>query len=183
MSYTFNDVENMPIGPFSEQQSLKFINLLVNSINLKIDNKLENYLLQKIGWYLPYFIQIMINKVHYKVSVNEMTLDENCIDMAYQDLIDGKNLNTWDERLKEYSDMEYFARMILKHLCKIKDGETRANLLNLLHEKIKDIDKSEDILSKLLYMLRNDGYIMEHDTIYVFRSPFLRDFWFKRFVL
>jgi uncharacterized protein len=31
-------------------------------------------------------------------------------------------------------------------------------------------------------MLTNDGYLIEEDGLYQFRSPLLRDFWFNRFV-
>ena len=30
-------------------------------------------------------------------------------------------------------------------------------------------------------MLKNDGYIIEEELKYTFRSPLLRDFWYNRF--
>ena len=54
--------------------------------------------------------------------------------------------------------------------------------MNKLMVKIEDEDKAEAILSRLLYMLKNDGYLTENSALYLFRSPLLRDFWLKRFV-
>ena len=38
------------------------------------------------------------------------------------------------------------------------------------------------LLSKVLRMLENDGYIMKKEAVRVFRSPLLRDYWFNTFV-
>lgn len=180
LSYTINDVENFPIGAFSDEQAKAFITELASSQKLKITEDQNNYIRNKMGWNLPYFIQIIINKIHYLVDVESKQLDEKTIDEAYALLIKGKDLNTWDERLKEYVDMETYARFILKRLSKIE--ENRNTLFNALNAQIIDIEKADNTLSKLLYMLQNDGYIMENEGQYGFRSPFLKDFWFNRFV-
>jgi len=62
-------------------------------------------------------------------------------------------------------------------------GESRENLLANLSTKENDIEKIETILAKLLAMLQNDGYLVEHNGNYIFRSPLLRDFWYNRFIL
>ena len=74
------------------------------------------------------------------------------------------------------------ARRILK-LCTLPDGRSREDLLaNLFVKKINNIDHTEAILAKLLDMLQNDGYLMELEGKYTFRSPLLRDFWHNRFI-
>jgi hypothetical protein len=45
--------------------------------------------------------------------------------------------------------------------------------------KVEEVDY---ILSKVLEMLENDGYILKMDSIRTFRSPLLRDYWFNKFV-
>jgi hypothetical protein len=54
-------------------------------------------------------------------------------------------------------------------------------LINLSAKK-SEKEKTEVMLSKLLEMLQKDGYLTEHDGIYIFRSPLLRDFWHARFI-
>lgn len=49
----------------------------------------------------------------------------------------------------------------------------------------QDVSKVEEVdylLSKVLEMLENDGYILKKDSIRTFRSPLLRDYWFNKFV-
>jgi hypothetical protein len=49
----------------------------------------------------------------------------------------------------------------------------------------RDVSKVDDvdfILSKLMRMLENDGYIIKRASVRAFRSPLLRDYWYKNFV-
>ena len=63
-------------------------------------------------------------------------------------------------------------------------GLSRETLLNMLmtgqeSSRVEDMDY---LLSKVLRMLENDGYIMKKEAVRVFRSPLLRDYWFNTFV-
>ena len=70
---------------------------------------------------------------------------------------------------------------ILKLICEEKTGTSRANILNSLVATGLEINKAEAVTSQLIYMLNNDGYLIEENSLYRFRSPLLRDFWFNRF--
>ena len=64
------------------------------------------------------------------------------------------------------------------------EGIERESMLNNLMTG-KDASKIEFvdyILSKVLAMLENDGYIMKKGALRMFRSPLLRDYWFAKFV-
>ncbi len=112
--------------------------------------------------------------------------DNNAIklDNCYQALLDQSHLNTWIERIKEqYGDLEGDTFALLKNLCQSKKGEKRDNLLNILAARhANDFGRAEDQLNTLLYMLKNDGYIDDTEGAYYFRSPLIRDFWYRRFV-
>ena len=71
---------------------------------------------------------------------------------------------------------------LLKHICQENQGSRRENLINVLSAQHQNIEEVESAVSHLLYMLKNDGYLMEENSLYLFRSPLLRDFWFNRFV-
>jgi uncharacterized protein len=183
MSYTMNDVDSFPIDAFTKEQAINLINALAKSENVNIKDEQIIYMLQKLGWYLPYFIQILFSNLNQLVKIHDKKISNETIDEAYQMLINEKHLNTWDERLKEYAEIESYARLVLKHLSKVKIGDSRENLFNILYSKLNDDDKAETIISKVLYMLKNDGYLIDtNDSKYAFRSPLLRDFWFNRFV-
>lgn len=105
------------------------------------------------------------------------------VEISYATISDGDYLNTWVERLQEqYGDFEADAFLVLKHTCQAKAGVKRDRLTNMLHQKYEDIDRVESILATVLHMLNNDGYLTEENSLYLFRSPLIRDFWHNRFV-
>lgn len=182
LSYTLNDVDSIPIGEYTPEQAKEFINKLALSDNIEFSDEQIDYILEKLGWNLPYFIQIYFSKINQLIKIYDKNIDNEAFDQAYTNLINEKELNTWDERLREYNELEQYARLLLKNLSKVKEGESRNNLQNMLYPKINDEEKTENVLNKLLYMLKNDGYIMDNiEARYTFRSPLLRDFWFNRF--
>ena len=140
-------------------------------------------MLDKLGWRLPYFIQILFSNINKLIKIQSKSISIETIDEAYSNLISENSLNTWDERLNAYSDLEKYARLILKKLSTIIEGESRGNIYHTLYSNINDPEKTEIVVSKLLHMLQNDGYLVFSESLkYAFRSPLLRDFWYDRFV-
>lgn len=181
LSYTFNDVDPYPIGAFKREKAKELLLELAESDKIILSDEVIDYKLDKLGWLLPYFIQILFFKFYHLVQVEDREIAIETVDEAYNLLISEKHLNTWDERLNEYNQLEVYARELLKRLSNNKSGESRSVLFSFLNTKIKNQEKTDSILSKLLYMLQNDGYLIEEELKYTFRSPLLRDFWFKRF--
>lgn len=183
ISYTLNDLSSYPIGAFSASQTKDFLVFLFNANNLPFDNSIKEYCMSKIGWHLPYFHQILVHKIHYLHYTAGDEVKQDTVDKAYQLLLEENALSTWDERLKDYGPLEAPARSILNALCRVAEGESRDLLLNRLMKNKKQIEKNELLLSQLLKLLRNDGYIDLTETKkYVYRSPLLRDYWFNRFI-
>jgi hypothetical protein len=181
LSYTFNDVDPYPIGAFKREKAKELLLELAKSDKIILSEEVIEYKLDKLGWLLPYFIQILFFKFYHLVQVEDREIAIETVDEAYNLLISEKHLNTWEERLNEYNQLEVYARELLKRLSDNKDGESRSVLFSFLNTKIKNQEKTDSILSKLLYMLQNDGYLIEDELKYTFRSPLLRDFWFNRF--
>lgn len=182
LSKHFNDMQSHPIGAFTETEAKQFIQRLKVAENVRFTDEHVVYILDKLKWYLPFFIQILVREIDSLVDTENRPLCNDTIDDAYNCLLTKIHFNTWDERLCDYRDMENNARKILK-LCTSLEGMSRSNLLLNLSSGHPDTEKIETELARLLTMLQNDGYIMENDGRYVFRSPLLRDFWHKRFIL
>ena len=183
LSYALNDVSKFKIDEYNQIEACKFIEELALSEEVLFTEEDINYMLQLLGWNLPYFIQVLFSNVNQLIQVQERTTSIDTINEAYIQLISEGHLNTWDERLNEYGEYEIYARSVLKNLSRSKEGAGRTVLFSLLFAKINDEDKTDIVLSKLLQMLQNDGYlILKKDASYVFRSPLLRDFWYNRFV-
>ena len=181
LSKHLNDVHSFPIGAFTEYEATDFISRLEVDENVQFAKEHIQYILDKLVWHLPFFIQIFVEKINFLICVEGKQLSNDTIDEAYNRLITESHFNTWDERLKEYYDFEVDARKVLK-LCTVPNGISRENLLANLSSQTSDIEKTETVLAKLLDMLKNDGYLMEHNGKYTFRSPLLRDFWYNRFI-
>jgi len=186
LSKHLNDVHSFKLEAFTEDEAKEFISRLDVDEKVQFTEEHIQYILDKLGWYLPFFIQILVEKINFLVYVEKKQFSNDTIDEAYNRLLteNRKDFIAWDERLKYYYEFEDDARKILK-LCALHTGESRENLLaNLVAKKSDtDIDKIETNLSQLLAMLKNDGYLAEHNGKYIFRSPLLRDFWYNRFIL
>ena len=63
----------------------------------------------------------------------------------------------------------------------ISKGVSLLLLANLSVDN-REMEKTATILARLLNILKNDGYLAEHNGKYIFRSLLLRDFWYNRFI-
>jgi hypothetical protein len=181
LSKHINDIHSFPIGAFSEHEAKDFILRLNVDENIKFTDEHIKYILDKLVWHLPFFIQLWVEKINFLVCVENKPFSKETIDEAYNRLTTESHFNTWDERLKVYAELEGSARKVLK-LCVPPDGISRSDLLINLSDGKSEKEEAEKILSQVLVMLMNDGYLTENKGKYIFRSPLLRDFWHGRFI-
>ncbi|WP_373331132.1 ATP-binding protein [Salmonirosea aquatica] len=183
LSKTINDFSYYELKPFSSEAATSMIIELEKGGNVTFNEEIRAQMLAKLGYLLPYFIQVLFEKMKGKIQIEDALIDQNLVNKAYNEIIEGAYLNTWDERLREqYGDHKDDAYLLLRHICRAKEGMKRENLHNLLYQKYSDADRTDSILATLLNMLQNDGYLAENNAHYLFRSPLIRDFWFNRFV-
>lgn len=181
LGYTINDLMEFGLGELSREEAKGLLSGLCKSEDMEMGEELINYTLDKLHWNIPYFIQVIFSKLAEEYE-DEVTKES--IDIAYNKLCSENYLSTWSERLSEYREFEVPARQILKSLSTQPAGMERDAMLNILMTG-QDASKVEEIdylLSKVLEMLENDGYILKMDSIRAFRSPLLRDYWFNKFV-
>lgn len=183
ISDTINDVPDYKLQSYSNEVSIQMLESLGHSNELPLGLEISTAIVEKLDYCLPFFLQIIFEKIHYLVSVENVPLETVTVNIAYDMLIKEKHFNTWIERITvQYIDDAKYAFILLKHICEAKKGATRENLVNVLVAADLDSDKAEDVGSRLLYMLKNDGYLMEEKGSYRFLSPLLRDFWSNHFV-
>lgn len=181
LGYTINDLMEFGLGELSREEAEGLLSGLCKSEDMIMSEELINYTLDKLHWNIPYFIQVIFSKL---AEEYEDEVRKESIDIAYNKLCSENYLSTWSERLSEYREFEVPARQILKSLSTQPAGMERDAMLNILMTG-QDASKVEEIdylLSKVLEMLENDGYILKMDSIRAFRSPLLRDYWFNKFV-
>lgn len=151
---------------------------------LYLEDTLLNTIVDKLDYCLPFFLQIIFEKIHYLVAIENLKLNDSIVIAAYNALLEEAHFNTWIERIdQQYFDNKSYALVILKHICAEKTGSKRESLINAIVAMGLENVKAEELISKLLYMLKNDGYLIDDENgLYRFRSPLLRDFWFNRFI-
>jgi len=180
---TINDFTRYELKSFTKEAGKAMILALEEGSGIQLNDDIRNKMLDKLGYLLPYFIQILFEKMSSQVDIEEASIDIKLVENSYIMITDGDYLNTWVERLQEqYNDFESDAFLVLRYICKAKDGISRENLTNALYQKYEDIEQTEATLATVIFMLKNDGYLIEEDGMYLFRSPLIRDFWFNRFV-
>jgi uncharacterized protein len=183
LSDTMNDVHSYHLLPFSQQDSIDMLSNLGASNNVPLDDETKKAIIHKLGYCLPFFLQVIFEKIKYQHEIENILLTPDIAETAYRALIEENHFNTWVERIHEqYGDNKLLALQLLKHICQAKEGTRRDKLIHLVISSGLTIELAEDTVSLLLYMLKNDGYLIEEDGLYRFRSPLLRDFWFNRFI-
>lgn len=172
VSETINDFMDFPLGAFNDEEAMGLVSVLSESEGLDINNTCAQYMLSKIGWNIPYFIQLMVSYI-----TNEHITEQD-IDAAYEDVLRTSAFESWSERLtKEYGETEVIARKILCQICLTPEGKTREDIEALLD--LNDFPMEQ--FSTLLMTLENDGYLAKDGTRRYFRSPLLRDYWKRKF--
>lgn len=170
LSDTINDIADFDLGAFSDEEAMTFIGLLSQSIGIEMSNEVAHYVLDKIGWNIPYFIQLLLSKL----PIGEIS--EASVDDAYKGLLQTGSFDTWHERLnKEYGKNKDAAKLALQYLCVNACGKSREDIYNHVYAKYPTIESDE--FGLLLRALMTDGYLVRTDDLYLFRSPLLRDYW------
>lgn len=176
-SATINDIQSIHVDPLGEEDARKLIEQVLNHYNYNIDKKTINYLLDKIGWYIPYHLQLAISEIMDCTSP-ENKIDKSVIDKSFSKIIEFKNYNNFNhyyERLQKVfkgSDLK-FVRELLHYLS--KSESISKNIINDLAVKYKVEKSFKNIIEILIY----DGYLNnnENPNEYKFNSPLLKLFW------
>ncbi len=87
--------------------------------------------------------------------------------------------NSWVGRLREAlgTPEDKFARLVLATCARESKGATMSSLSQCLGVQIPDLAERTTTLIWLLDVLLNDGYLVEHQGRWRFRSGLLRRYW------
>lgn len=93
LSKHLNDFIPFPIGAFSEYEAKDFISRLDVDEKVQLTEEYIQYVLDKLGWHLPYFIQLLIEKINFLICVEGCQLSTQMIDDAYNRLVTEDHFN------------------------------------------------------------------------------------------
>lgn len=178
---TINDLARLKIPPFTNKEANEFIDCLLENTEFTLSDKLKNYILKKIEWLIPFYIQLAIselNTIYRDEYLNEIS--EKIIDRAFVDMLEQRNhFEHWHTRLRSsFKGKEYnFVKGVLNTVS--DNNIIKTNEINDLAVKYDLVDFYRDLLNTLTY----DGYLNNNDNpkIYRFNSPILK-MWWKNYV-
>jgi hypothetical protein len=177
-SHKINQTHKVFLPPLEIEDAINFLNFLIEGASMQIDEEVKQYLLKKIGNYIPFYIQLIVEECdEILVKDDRPSLKRADIDKAYNILLEkNEHFQDWDERLSKYFPNIYlFLNKVLS---------TCANQGNLSLNEIFNIAVGYDMAIEWKAVLDDvliaDGYIYNIDNIYFFNSPLLRDWWRAR---
>ena len=101
LSNTINDLTAYQLKAFDESTSLQLLDALAKSNHLTLPDEVKQAMLDKIRFYLPFFLQILFAKIHVLVRLENLNVNIPTVERAYRDILEENHLNIWVERLKE----------------------------------------------------------------------------------
>ncbi len=181
---TINDLTPFVLEALSPAEADSFLVRLGQDNELPLAKEIRDQIITRVGWPLPHHLQIVF---HAMRDLGAVQADQAILDQAFARLLGPEHLtefDTWRQRLEEqFTAVDAAsAKAILNHLCQHPLGRIRAQCLNSLMKKSPHADSlaTEEQLARLLQLLQRDGYLLESQGRYAFRSFLLRDYWHRR---
>ncbi|CAN2043320.1 ATP-binding protein [Candidatus Magnetomoraceae bacterium gMMP-1] len=174
-----NDLNSLIILPLSVKDAKKLIQNLLKDMDFNMYSEQIQYLLDKIEWFIPFYIQLFIYEIDNLCIDEDLTEITNAtIDDAFDLMLKHRGyFEHWQIRLREaFKKQEYnFAEALLSQLS--EKAEFSSN-------EILDMAVKHDVQADYKGIIRcliHDGYINNNDDpgIYRFNSPILKTWWYR----
>ena len=179
-----NDLVPFHLDALDSTEADRFLERLGTSNGLPLPAESRTFIINRVGWPLPHHLQMVF---HALVDSGAKIVDRSAVDAAFRHLLQPGGLSqfdTWRQRLDEQFSVSdaRTAKDVLRHVCQQVDGRSRSVILDALMATRPATDPGavEEQLARLLLVLRRDGYFLEQDGRYAFRSFLLREYWFCR---
>ncbi|MFT7578440.1 MAG: AAA+ ATPase superfamily predicted ATPase [Myxococcota bacterium] len=182
---TINDLNPIPLGAFSEETAHAFLGAIGRSYGIELNDAVRNRILLRVGWPIPFYLQVVFSKLHEHVMETAAPLTPDMVDDVVKSLLSPTYrayFDYWRQRLTEELGRPDDARAValLNAVAPDIDGVTTPILNQVLAKHIADPLERDPKLRFLLDVLENDGYIVKEEGRYRFRSALLREYWVAR---
>jgi hypothetical protein len=173
---TINDLYPFVVPPFKKEEALSYIQSIPLS-ECKYEFPLEqvNYLLEKIEWLIPFYINIILDEIDELFFEDELKrVSNNEINRAFENcLLKRSYFEHWHTRLRISHRSEHynFSKKILNIIS--ENGEITSNEMLNVAVGHGIVETYKDVLNSLVY----DGYISGLNDKYHFNSPLLKEWW------
>ena len=178
---SINDLSEVTLEEMSKDEALELIDFIIKGASMQLSPEIKEYLLSKLQQYVPFFIQVMIERCDMVLQREERAqLNKEDIDNAWNYLSKhNATLENWEERLETYFNKDAaFLKKVLT-ICAIDGFIAFTKILDLAQSKEYDIlDRWKIMVDNILV---NDGYLRESNNTYTFVSPLLQAWWKHKF--
>jgi hypothetical protein len=180
ISDSINDLRLETLGAFSVPTSHALLEALAKEYGLELPEEVRRHVLDRVGWLVPYYLQLVFDKIRDCKKPTAAEVDDaidNLLNAQHKGLFDYWRQRLFDELGRPDGD---HAAALLHPASRAPEGVRRSILKQALGKAIADADKREEKVRYLLDVLENDGYLVEEERRWRFRSPLLRGFWLRR---
>lgn len=187
---TINDLQTVSLGAYSNDTAVQFLQELGKAKKIQMPDEICRKVLEEIGWPLPFFLQLVFQRLHEKLDSSQRLPTPADVKSACQELVSPEfysRFESWRGRLADsLAPDQYKASIsVLNALCAKPDGLPRSALLAAVIRRFPEHDPEEitRLLVTVLGQLERDGYLLRHDGAkpgsgrYAFRSFLLRRYW------
>ena len=179
ISNTINDLTSFKLDALPREEAIGLLSALAESYKIDLPDEVKEYILTKIDWAIPYYIQLVFSEIH-NLHLNR-TIEIHDVDIAYKGILTPQNFCGIDQHFKQYPKLQSHQRNILTLLAQTPTGMRRA----MIREQFINPNTTCDadlILTQCLEILLNEGYIIRQEERYIFRSRLLKDYWLQKYV-
>jgi uncharacterized protein len=177
---TINDLRVLPLGPFHPVVADDFLGQLATSYELELEAELRAAICSTAEWLIPYHLQVIFGALRDHARTSRPTTD--MLEAAVETLLDRRiYFSYWDERLYEClgAPTDAIARALLALCAQEPAGATPAAMNQSTASLLADPDERVRTLRWIVSVLSNDGYLVEQDGRWRFRSGLLRRYWVR----
>ena len=174
---SINDITVFEVPQLRTDEGLQLIDQILDNEDYDFDILCKNYLLEKIKWQLPFYIQLIMSEIQEICIENKNKIVNNAIiDTAFTKSLSRRTyFEHWETRLKKvFKGTDYkFVKAFLDFVAE-NDTISKFEGLNIAQKHI--ISSNKPMINVLLH----DGYIVETENLcYRFASPLVQQWWIK----
>lgn len=174
------DLRKIDVPPFSKEEAIDMIMQIGEGERIPFTPELATQLLEKVKWYHPYYIKIVIQEILTLQQDEELTtINIQTIEIAIENIVKDqqhKDIKVLFDKLKGYLDEaeQGFIQKVLTFLAK-EESASIDTILTLSEEMSISKAKRQNVLNSMVY----DGFIyLEKSTnSYQYNSPIMRLWW------
>jgi len=174
-SAVLGDLSPVKFEPLTHEAAIEYVKWATDSSSLFFDPALIEYLLGKIHYYVPYFINLILNDINGQARrINDPEITEQEIDNVCEAIVTHNDyFQDWKDRLQQYmtkTDFDFVNELL------IHTAHKGVITLQEIYDKAVKHDKTADYV-KLIDDLEKDGYLIAVNEQYRFISPLLGAYW------